>query len=343
MKIKAAPDYTESPSKPRLILGGFIFISGFLLPLFIPLVTGSNLSTEWIAVLSGVLLLGLPEVFMVIAITILGKPGFVYLKSHLWKLIRPSETVSLLRYRLGLLLLFVPIVFVWLNPYLEQVLPGLSEVRVILSLLSSALMGLSLFVLGGEFWDKLRSLFFYNMRVVQAADQLDQIQHSTTQTNNAPPTSRMLTGGMFIALSLFLPLFIPLLKHVPINDELRIVVSGLMFFGIPQLLMFLAITILGKAGFAYLKQHMGKLLRGLLDSQVSHNRYRLGVLLLTTPLIVGVTWPYLSSIFDILNSYKYEIAITGDLILVVAVFVLGGEFWEKLIGLFKYQSRIIKI
>ncbi len=109
----------ESPSKPRLILGGFIFISGFLLPLFIPIVTGSNLSTEWKAVLSGVLLLGLPEVFMLIAITILGKPGFIFLKSHLWKFIRPADKVSAARYRIGLILFFSPILFAWLNPYLE--------------------------------------------------------------------------------------------------------------------------------------------------------------------------------------------------------------------------------
>lgn len=152
----------ESPSKNRLILGGFIFISGFLLPLFIPIVTGSNLSTEWKAVLSGVLLLGLPEVFMLIAITILGKPGFVFLKSHLWQFIRPADKVSVTRYRIGLILFFSPILFGWLNPYLELWVAELEAYRIGLAITGDIIFAISLFVLGGDFWLKIKALFMHD-------------------------------------------------------------------------------------------------------------------------------------------------------------------------------------
>lgn len=90
-------DKNNSPSKFRLILGGVIFVSGFLSPLLIPLVTNSDLSTEWKTTLSGVLLLGIPEIFMLIAVTALGKEGFDYLNSYLWEAIRPADKVSVVR------------------------------------------------------------------------------------------------------------------------------------------------------------------------------------------------------------------------------------------------------
>ena len=100
-------DNPASPPRSRFILGGAIFISGFLSPLLIPLVTDSDLSAEWKVLVSGILVLGLPEVFMLIAVAILGKQGFDYLKTHLWKFIRPADKVSVARYRTGLILFFL--------------------------------------------------------------------------------------------------------------------------------------------------------------------------------------------------------------------------------------------
>lgn len=161
-KMNTISGTAASPSKPRLIFGGAIFISGFLSPLAIPLVTDSALSTEWKAILSGLLLLGVPEVFMLIAIAILGKPGFDFLKSHLWKLIRPSDKVSATRYRIGLVLFLLPIIFGWLYPYLELWITELQAYRMELAITGDIIFAISLFVLGGDFWLKIKSLFMHD-------------------------------------------------------------------------------------------------------------------------------------------------------------------------------------
>lgn len=331
-----------APSRARLFIGGAVFFSGFAAPLFIPLVTSSNLSSGWKTFLSGFLALGIPEIFMLIAAGILGKQGFAYLKSKLWRLIQPAETVSLLRYRIGLLLLFLPILFIWLHPYLEQAKPDLADQRMLLGLISDGLVIISLFVLGGEFWDKLRGLFIYNVVVVQPAEQT-VTKPPTAQAEILPPMSRLLTGGLLFGLSLLLPVFIPLLMYLPVSDEVRLVIGGLMVFGIPQLFMLLAVAILGKGGFAYLKQRFGSLLRGLLATRVSRARYRWGVLFFALPLLLGIVWPYLTMLFDVLSLYKREIALVGDVIFIMAVFILGGGFWEKLKCLFSHQSRVAVI
>lgn len=149
----------QPPSGSRLYLGGAIFITGFLAPLAIPLVTASDFSTEMKAVISGVLALGIPEVFMLIAVAILGKSGFEYLKSKIWKRMRPADKVGVTRYRIGLVMFFSPIIFGWSQPYLEQWLPGFEDGQIMMALIGDLVFASSLFVLGGDFWRKIKALF----------------------------------------------------------------------------------------------------------------------------------------------------------------------------------------
>jgi hypothetical protein len=331
---------TTVPSRARLLVGGFVFVAGFAVPALIPLVTGSNLTATWKTFLSGFLAIGIPEIFMLFAAGILGKQGFAYLKSKLWRLIEPPETVGRLRYRIGLLMFLAPIVFIWLHPYLEQARPELADARFGLGLASTGLLTASLFVLGGEFWDKLRGLFLHHANVIPPVEPAASTPPAAP-AETSPPMPRLLLGGLFIALSLLLPLFIPLLAYLPVSEEMRYVTGGLMVFGIPQALMLLAVSVLGEPGFVYLKQRFGGLLKTLLASEISQSRHRLGVFLLVGPVLIGLAWPYLSRVFDTLVTYKLEIAIAGDAILIAAVFILGGQFWEKLISLFRHRSRIV--
>lgn len=158
------------PPAARLYVGGAVFMFGWLTPLFVPLVAGSSLSTEWKTVLSGLLLLGIPELFTLIAVAILGKEGFSYLKRLLLSVLRkhfaPPETVSPRRYRIGLVMFLLPLLLGWLVPYVSDHIPGYASHRLAYALSGDLLFLASLFVLGGEFWDKLRALFIHGARAV---------------------------------------------------------------------------------------------------------------------------------------------------------------------------------
>ena len=152
----------------RLRLGLAIFITGFLSPLLIPLVTASGLSTQWKTVISGALAVGIPEVFSIVAIAIMGKSGFNYIKERFFGFIKkygPPERVSRTRYRIGLVMFSLPLLFAWLGPYISPYIPGYGTNRVLLSIVGDLLLVSSLFVLGGEFWDKVRGLFMHDARV----------------------------------------------------------------------------------------------------------------------------------------------------------------------------------
>ena len=161
-KISESP-----PPKGRLYWGGGIFVAGFLSPLLVPLVTASNLSTGWKATLSGLLLVGMPEIFMLIAAAILGKPGFNYLKGRLFALLKrhgPPDTVSRTRYRIGLVMFALPLLTGWLLPYISHLIPGYQENYLVVNVTGDLLFLGSIFVLGGDFWDKLRSLFIHKAK-----------------------------------------------------------------------------------------------------------------------------------------------------------------------------------
>jgi len=156
---------TNQPKKTiRFQIGVALFIAGLLSPLLVPLVNALDLSTEWKATLSGLLLLGIPELLWVIAAAVMGKSGFDYLKSKAFGLLKRyalPDSVGPVRYRIGLVMFAVPLLFGWLAPYAHHLTPGIAIQALGWSLGGDLLLLASLFVLGGEFWDKLRALFIH--------------------------------------------------------------------------------------------------------------------------------------------------------------------------------------
>jgi hypothetical protein len=164
---KPAAHADQPVGRARLLIGGVLFVGGFLSPLLIPLVTQSDLPANWKALLSTGLVAGLPEVGMLLAAAVLGKQGFALLKQKLFALLHKHTApaaVSVGRYRLGLVMFCIPLLAGWLSPYLVRVLPALSlEQGSLLPLILLDLMFASSFlVLGADFWEKIRRLFVYS-------------------------------------------------------------------------------------------------------------------------------------------------------------------------------------
>jgi len=153
----------------RFPVGVTIFVAGFVAPLAIPLVTSSDLPAAWKAAVAGVLAVGVPEIMMVVAAAVMGKEGFARLKSQFGRVLRkygPPERVSRTRYRTGLVMFTLPLLLAWLVPYIGHHLPGYDRHQLIWAVAGDAIFIASFFVLGGEFWDKLRSLFVHGARAV---------------------------------------------------------------------------------------------------------------------------------------------------------------------------------
>ena len=156
----------DKPLSKRFIIGGIVFVLGFLSPLLIPLVLMLPLPTVWKSVLAAGLTFGIPEIAAFVAVIIMGREGFQELKRLLWGLVKkaaPPDRVGPVRYRIGLIMFTLPLVFAWVGPYLNLWMPDLGILNFFLLACGDILFIASLFVLGGQFWGKLRALFVWKV------------------------------------------------------------------------------------------------------------------------------------------------------------------------------------
>ena len=157
-------------SKRRLYIGTAILVIGFLSPLLIPFVTRTDWSVGLKSTISGLLAFGIPEVFMLLAVGIMGKQGYEFIKekfSGILKRFAPSDEVSLTRYRIGLIMFSIPIVIAIMQPYLGFYFSFFGDIPVCWHVVTDLLFISSFFVLGGDFWDKLSGLFKHNVKVIK--------------------------------------------------------------------------------------------------------------------------------------------------------------------------------
>jgi len=155
------------PPRTRLIVGALVFGVGQLGPLAIPLVLATDLPAAWKTALSTVLLLGIPEAGILFGAAVLGKEGFSWMKVQIIRFLKralPLDHVGPIRHRIGVTLFVIPFIMAWLLPYVEP-LTGVSIFnRLPVFVIGDLMLVISLFVLGGEFWDKLRRLFLRQER-----------------------------------------------------------------------------------------------------------------------------------------------------------------------------------
>ncbi|MBW1786943.1 MAG: transporter suffix domain-containing protein [Deltaproteobacteria bacterium] len=165
---KLTPNIARTAPAWRFRLGVLLFLFGLICPIFIPLVTATDLPAGWKALLSGLLSLGVPELLWLIAAAVMGKEGFDRIKHRFFKLFKkvaPPDKVSRTRYRIGLVMFTLPLLLGWSAPYASRFIPGYDANYLAYAVAGDFLLVGSLFVLGGIFWDKLRALFVHGAGV----------------------------------------------------------------------------------------------------------------------------------------------------------------------------------
>jgi hypothetical protein len=156
------------PSRARLFWGLAVFlvvnIGGPVVGL--PLLAGADLAPGTKTIVGGVIV-AVAELSLPVVIAILGKPGFAYIKGVFFKALRrygPPAEVGRVRYRIGLAMLSLPVFFALVEPYVGSYFGVTAQNRFIYALSGDALLLTSFFVLGGDFWDKIRALFVHTAK-----------------------------------------------------------------------------------------------------------------------------------------------------------------------------------
>ena len=152
----------------RIKIGFTIFIASVTWPVLLPILSMVGVSTQAVAVFTGVMAV-VAEVLMLAAAAIAGKDGFANIKQRIFGFIKshgPPQVVSAVRYKSGLVMISLPLLYAFLSPYLARYIPGWADHRVVYAVAGDILILVGLMVLGGNFWDKLHALFIHKAVVV---------------------------------------------------------------------------------------------------------------------------------------------------------------------------------
>ncbi|TWU21113.1 hypothetical protein Pla52o_41470 [Novipirellula galeiformis] len=156
----------------RAKVGFVMFVLSIGWPVLIPVLPLLGVTTTATAAISGVMLVA-AEIILVAAAAIAGKEGFAIIKTTVFGFLHsrgPANEVGPTRYRIGLVMFAAPLAVGWASPYIGHYF-AVSETDFGVGGLAAAivldvLLLVSLFVLGGGFWDKLRSLLRHDAYAV---------------------------------------------------------------------------------------------------------------------------------------------------------------------------------
>lgn len=151
----------------RTSLGLTLFVVSLGWPVLIPLLPLFGASSKVTAAFSGVMII-VADLLLIAGAAVAGKDGFAFIKAKVFGIFRPylpPQQVSRRRYTIGLVLFSISLVFGWASPYFGHHLPGFERGQLIYAVAGDVILLISLFMLGGGFWDKLRALFRYDATV----------------------------------------------------------------------------------------------------------------------------------------------------------------------------------
>ena len=158
----------KRPEDPgiRFYLGLVVFIiSFFMLPTGLVL-KGFVEGHFWKGFVLGIFWISAP-LMKIVSVAILGKSSYAWInyKMHyIYHKVAKPHHITPLRYNIGLVLFMLPFLPNYMISFMPHLIPITLQARYIIIITSDVVFLASLFVLGGDFWDKLRALFIYKAK-----------------------------------------------------------------------------------------------------------------------------------------------------------------------------------
>lgn len=173
-----SPTEMKKPDNPgfRFYLGLVIFIASFLmLPSGLVLREFVDV-TFWKGFVLAVFWISAP-LMKIASIAILGKASYAWINYQIHyfyhKVAKPHK-ITRLRYNIGLVMFVLPFLPNYMISFMPHLMPITLTTRYIIIVASDLVFLASLFILGGDFWDKLRALFIYRAKAkFQPDDESD--------------------------------------------------------------------------------------------------------------------------------------------------------------------------
>ena len=151
---------------------------------------------------------------------------------------------------------------------------------------------------------------------------------------------RYYVGLAIFILGFLSPLAIPLLLKTNLRDGLKTLVSGLLVFGGPEILMILAGLVMGKENLTALKTKVGSWIKPLVPpTYVSKPRFLLGISIFSFCMLESLVHVHWDGIMLWYADFALVYMIFWNVLFLLSLYILGGDFFNRLIGLFQYHNK----
>jgi len=160
----------------------------------------------------------------------------------------------------------------------------------------------------------------------------------------APPNFtanwRFVAGVSVLGLAMVLPLGALLIPLLDLPVAQSTLIAGALVAGAPEVLMLLAVALLGRQNFDRIVSAAKKFFfTTFFSTPVSRGRYYAGLAICLLSFIPLYVAGYTSSWMPTTHG-RIAILAVADLAFILSFFVMGGEFWEKFRRLFVWEGRV---
>src|SRR5262249_6522917 len=151
---------------------------------------------------------------------------------------------------------------------------------------------------------------------------------------------RFYTGVTALGLAVIKPLRAPAVPMLGLSTAQSALLAGALVAGVPEVLGILADALLGKSTFQYLTHRVSSALRrAVVERPASRARYYAGLVIVLVSWLPAYLYAYVPGVMPYGPARIYILA-AMDLAFVASVFLMGGEFWEKVRRIFVYEGKV---
>jgi hypothetical protein len=150
----------------------------------------------------------------------------------------------------------------------------------------------------------------------------------------------LVAGISVLGLAMVLPLAALLVPLLDLPVAQSAFIAGALVAGAPEVLMLLAVALLGRQNFDRIVGAAKKFLfTTFFSSPVSRARYQAGLAVCLLSFIPLYVAGYVPSWMPAGNG-RIAILAAADLAFIFGFFIMGGEFWEKFRRLFVWEGKV---
>jgi hypothetical protein len=170
-----------------------------------------------------------------------------------------------------------------------------------------------------------------------------------TAAPKAKSKTRLYIGIIILVLALAMPIWGSIIVAIlGLPPAISTVLVGLSIAGGPDLLLVVAAAVMGKDALNHILGQIGKWFKWSfkLTENVSKGRYIFGLVLFWGSILIR--WAI--GFFKLMpeppkggTDWGLIILIAFEVVLIISIFVLGANFWEKLGSLFRWNTRVVTI